>query len=258
MLVIRKEQIKVLSEGRAREFEDEMVLHLADFSPPLYKVIKEDSMREVVRFGFEQTEKYGFTLRGPIRLYLELMLLFGSHFDKDPQYPWAAGILFDKHSVSEMQRAEWLFEKILDYQEKVSGPDGINTRTALENLLTLSQKQLTFPPDDFEESIRWEMKRVFPQKAEYVGVEGLNALIRSGRAEAKKYELLEDRGEILMIFLKFAFGSGCADDLLYPWIGATLRDDKITDPKARAQRLEKKSVTWLEHVLGGSVGEVQV
>jgi hypothetical protein len=258
MLVIRKEQIKVLSEGRMREFEDEMVLHLADFSPPLYKVIKEDKMRDVVRFGFEQSEKYGFTLRGPMRLYLELMLLFGSHFDRDPQYPWAAAILFDKHSVSQMQRAEWLFEKILDYQEKVSGRDGINTRNALESLLTLAQNQLTFQPEDFEESLRWEMKRVFPQKADYVGREDLTALIRAGRAEAKKYELPDDRGEILMVVLKFMFGSGCADDLLYPWIGATLRDDKISDPKARVQRLEKKSVTWLEHVLGGSVGEVQV
>ena len=75
---IRSEQITALENAMARRFQDEMVAHLAEFSPPLFRVIKEDQMREAVRFGIQKAGQYGFTLRGPIRLYLELMLLFGS------------------------------------------------------------------------------------------------------------------------------------------------------------------------------------
>ena len=53
----------------------------------------------------------------------------------------------------------------------------------------------------------------------------------------------------LVIVLMLAFGHGCADDPLYPWIARTLQDEAITDPAARAKRLEKKALTWLEHVL---------
>ena len=133
MLVIRKEQIEILEGEMMKSFEDEMVEHLAEFSPALFKVIKDEQMREVVRFGIKRSdEEYGFTFRGPIRLYLELMLLFGSHFDSDPQYPWAIQIL--KTDAVQMDRAEQLHAKTLDYQEKVSGPDGVNTRKALEQL----------------------------------------------------------------------------------------------------------------------------
>jgi len=258
MLVIRKEQIDTLSQGLLKEFEDEMVEHLAQFSPPLYKVIKEDQTRKVVRFGFEKCDKYGFKLRGPMRLYLEMMLLFGSHFDSDPQYPWASEILFDKHSVSEMQRAEWLHEKIVDYQAKVSGAHGENTRKALETLADIGRKPLNLPESNYEESIRREMYRVFPQKFEYVGNKAIDELITAGRVEARKYDFPVTRGDTLMVVLKYAFGHGCADDLLYPWINRTLHDDKIVDSAARVERLEKKTLTWLDHVLQGSLGAEEI
>ena len=47
----------------------------------------------------------------------------------------------------------------------------------------------------------------------------------------------------------FAMGHGCGSDPLYPWIAQTLRDETLKDPDAKAIRLEKKALTWLEHVL---------
>ena len=93
MLVIRPEQMEVFKEAALRSFESEMVAHLAEFSPPLFKAIGEEQMRKAIQFGIDRAGSYGFDFRGPVRLYLELMLLFGSHFDTDPQYPWAAAIL---------------------------------------------------------------------------------------------------------------------------------------------------------------------
>jgi hypothetical protein len=258
MLVIRKEQLDVLTQSLMQGFEDEMVEHLAEFSPPLFKAIKEEQMRKVVRFGFEKCDKYGFTLRGPMRLYLEMMLLFGSHFDTDPQYPWAAEILFDRHSVAQMQRADWLYEKIVDYQEKVSGPNGENTQAALEKLSEMSRNPPILPAGEYEESVRREMRRCFAQKVDYIGKESVGNLIVEGKDAARKYEFPSTRGDTLMIALKFTFGHGCDDDPLYPWINRTLTDEKIVDPQARMERLEKKSATWLDHVLKGSLGEEEL
>ena len=92
------------------------------------------------------------------------------------------------------------------------------------------------------------MTQAFPQKAAHVGEAALKALIQEGRTEARNHRL-PIRGEALLATLKYGFGHGCTDDPLYPWILQTLKDEKITDPPARAERLEKKAMTWLETVL---------
>lgn len=249
-MIIRKAQIDKLNKFTMQAFEDEMIQHLAEFSPALFDVIKEDQLRVAVRHGIKKAEEYGFTFRGPIRLYLEMMLLFGSSFDTDPQYPWASEILNDQEFANaQMHRAEQLYEKIVDYQEKVSGEKAINTRKALEELLNLAQKEIKFSSNNTSEGIRQEMKRIFPQKAEYVGKEAMKALINQSGDVISKYKLPGIRAEVMMASLMFAFGHGCNADPLYPWIERTLNDKKIVDSAARAERLEKKAVTWLSHVL---------
>ena len=93
------------------------------------------------------------------------------------------------------------------------------------------------------------MHSAFPQKASYVGQGGLVKLIQEARTEARKYNFSSIRADALLVILKFAFGHGCTNDPLYPWMSQTLQDKKIVDPAARAKRLESKALTWLDHVL---------
>jgi hypothetical protein len=245
---IRPQQMEAFRQVRPQAFEDEMVAHLSQFSPPLFRVIKKDQMREVVQFGLLRARQHGFTLRGPIRLYLELMLLFGSHFDNDPQYPWANEVLADRNSIPEMERAERLHRKTSDYQEKVSGPDAVNTRKALKELSVLIKQPRTLSANSLGTDIKQEMNLVFPQKADYIGEEGLSSLIEEGIGEARRHQF-PLRGEALVVVLMFSFGHGCTHDPLYPWIARTLEDTRIVNPAARATRLEQKAVTWLNHVV---------
>ena len=224
-----------------------MVVHSREFTPPLCEVLGEAQLRVALRRALRRAHGYGFTYRGPLRLFLEMIFLYGSDFDTDPQYPWAAMILRSRED--QMTRAERLFSKVLDYQHKVLGPDGANTRQALENLLALARRPFECSAEHFVTEMMNQMTAVFPQKAAEVGEAGLSALIEEGSAVARKYRFPTVRGEALVVLLMFGFGHGCAEDPLYPWIAHTLKDDKITEPAARVDRLEKKAVTWLEHVL---------
>jgi len=212
-------------------------------------VIGDEQLRVALRQAMERADTYGFTNRGPIRLYIELMFLYGNDFDTDPQYPSLGKVL--NAPGDQMLRAEQIYEGILDYQEKVSGLDAANVRKALTALSVFAQKPVRFSPNNFVAEMLQEMTRVFPQKAAYIGEEGLTTLIHEGSAEARKYGFPTVRGETLMVVLMFAFGHGCSDDPLYPWISRTFKDERIVEPAARAKRLEKKAITWLDHVLGG-------
>jgi hypothetical protein len=249
MLVIRREQMEVFRAAALRSFEESMVTHLAGFSPPLFKAVGAEQLRIAIRLGMERAAGYGFDLRGPVRLYLELMLLFGSRFDTDPQYPWAAEILTNRDSGSQMQRAERLYERTMDYRRKVAGPADSYTLNALRRIRAFAVQSLSFPPDALVPTMLGEITQVYPEKAAYIGSEGLSALIRQGGDGARNQRFATPRGMALVVVLMLAFGHGCGADPLYPWIARTLRDERITDPDAKAKRLEKKALTWLDQVL---------
>ena len=249
MLILRKEQMEIFREAAMQRFENEMLQHLGEFSPSLFKTVGNEQMHKAVRFGITQAHNHGFTFRGPVQLYLELMLLFGSYFDTDPQYPWATEILTRQDSGSQMQRAEQLYQKAMDYNQKVSGPKNIYALDALRNIALMARQPLTVSANNFMPDMLQAMAFLYPQKAAYVGREGLEALIQKAMGGAKRQRFATVRGVVLVSVLMLAFGHGCAIDPLYPWIAKTFKDDTLTDPEARAKRLEKNALTWLDHVL---------
>lgn len=250
MLVVRAEQMNVFKEAALRSFKEEMLVHLSEFSPPLFKAVGEAQMRAAIDLGVSRAATYGFTFRGPVRFYLELMLLFGSYFDSDPQYPWAKEILIKKDVEPQMQRAELLYEKTMDYRQKVAGPDNIFTLNALKKSLMLAQMPFPLPSAsvEFSPAMLKLIAYVYPQKAAYNGGDGFEALINKGIGGAQRQQLSTVRGKALVIGLMLTFGHGCAMDPLYPWITSILQDETIADPEERVKRLEIEAVAWLKQL----------
>jgi hypothetical protein len=246
MLVIRSEQMTAFELAARGQFEEEMVVHSKNFSPRLCEILGDEKLRAALRSAINRAGTYGFTNRGPVRLFVEMMFLCGSAFDTDPQYPAVGKIL--RASGDQMQKAEQIHEGFLDYLERISGPGAANVRKALADLLVFARTPVTFS-SNFTESILEGIHRVFPLKAAYVGEVGLRALIEEATVEAQRYHFDAGRQRALLVVLKFAFGHGCTDDPLYPWISRTLSDDRIVSADRRAARLEKKAVTWLTHVV---------
>jgi hypothetical protein len=254
VLVISEQHMAALHRTAVVRFENEMVAHSLQFAPKLAKVIGEEQLRRAIRAATARAQRHGFTHRGPVRLFIEAMFLFGSAFDDDPQYPWARTLL--QADVEQMARAHRLYEKILDYQHKVSGPEGVNTREALRRLAQLSQRPPAPSHGSVEDGMMWELANVFPEKAAYAGKEALRGLAAEGIAAARKAGFETPRSQTVVAMLMYTFGHGCGDDLLYPWIARTLHDPRIADPAVRADRLERKALTWLSHVLAGQKADV--
>lgn len=249
MIILRKTQMEAFQKASSKSFEDAMVRHLQKFSPPHYKVIGEAGAREVIQLGIQRAQEYQWTFRGPVRFYIEMMFMFGSAFDTDPQLPWVRGILRNDHIRDQMERSEQLYEKTMDYLDKVGGPQGAYAKRALRSIRKRADEPLSFAPEVFEHDMLREMQRIYPEKYAYVGEEALRDLIRKGVECAESYSVGTGHGATLFVVLMFAVGHGFAEDPLFPWISTTLKNEKILDPEKRVQRLESKSITYLDHVL---------
>lgn len=246
MLQIRPEQMAALEQTAWRRFEDEMIVHSKAFSPRLCAVIGDAQLRVAVHTAIVRARGHGFTNRGPIRLFVELALLCGSAFDTDPQYAAAGAVL--REGGDQMQRAQRLHEGQRAYLDQVSGPGASNVHAALERLAVFARTPWQPYRHELGPGLLQAMHRLFPQRADYIGDEALAALIDEACAEALRHALPEPRGPMLIAVLMFSFGHGCTADPLYPWIERTLVDEHIANPVARTARLEKKSLTWLQHV----------
>jgi len=250
MIVIRSQQIQQLRNAALLHFEQLMVIHLNHYAEQHCKVIGEEMVREVVRLGINRAEEYGFTCRGPVRFYLELMFNLGSHFDTDPQYPWAADTLNDQKINDQMGRSEILYNRAMDYFTKVAGPDNLYAQQALHKIF-LSVQQLQPPLEllNVAQSIQTQLAQSYPQKYEYVGDEAFQKLIAEGVETSKAYQCGFPRGVYLVILLMITLGHGITDDPLYPWVKRTLKDPLISNSENRINRLEHKAITYLNHAI---------
>ncbi|KYF80685.1 hypothetical protein BE20_01015 [Sorangium cellulosum] len=246
MLKIKRDQLLAFEAKAQRSFEDEMVSHLRGFAPGRCEELDDEQLRAAVRDGIVRADGYGFTNRGPLRLFLECMLMFGAHFDTDPQYPAFAARLRAKGE--QMFRAQCIYDEIVEYQAVVLGKGGVNLRKALTALLALARSGGA-RVDDEGASMLSALTSSFPEKAAYVGRDGLRELIRRGRAGASGYGLQGARPETALVAAMFALGHGVARDWSYPTVQQALADVSVRETSASAARLESTLLSLVARTL---------
>jgi len=107
MLVIRKEQMAVLSDYMRQGFEDRMVRFLSAIFPERLAHIsdakaRETHLRELIGDGIRRAAKYGIELERDVADYLTLMVAVHRDFEDQEEMKWARSILdnqeFSGHS----------------------------------------------------------------------------------------------------------------------------------------------------------------
>lgn len=250
MIVISATQMTALKQHANLAFVTEMTTHLNEFCPQLCRTLSKERLKNIVSEGIVRARQYEFTYRGPIRLFLELMLIFGHGFDEDPQYPWAIKTLQRQDFLNQMFKAGRLEHLARDYIEKVQGVDNRTSFQALQKLEILSKRDdLIFSWIGLKRDVLHIMELIFPSKLDYIGTTAAEDIIQRAKSISDNFFGKEyPRAAAVLAMLKFAFGTRCEDDPFYPWIGTTLRDPRIIHPQARAVRLERKAITWLKAI----------
>jgi len=252
MWTIRQEQTEAFRQHHLQKFEDEMVEHLKKFSPQQCRVAGEPAVRQVIRMGIENGGKYGFTNRGPLRFYIELMFMFGSYFDTDPQYPWVNAVLNDAESVDQMVRADRLFNAMNEYLPEVPGPENKNYLQALRRLSETKIADLLRPNVSLEDSAFQGLLAVYPQTCEYLGERKARSIIQQSFTVASKHGLTSPKGMLLVVALTFFMGHGFPADHLCNWIARRLDEERFPDPAKRTEELYTKATQYVKHVLAES------
>jgi hypothetical protein len=83
-------------------------------------VLTDTGYQSLIALGRASAEKYGLSTREGFYVYIGLVFVLSSHFDRDPLHPWAAAILQDKSARDPGAKARRLhaaaMERLEQYQ----------------------------------------------------------------------------------------------------------------------------------------------
>jgi hypothetical protein len=175
--------------------------------------------------------------------------MFGSNFDTDPLLSWAAVILKSGDAVDQMRRAEELHARALDFSKTVAGPQHEYAKEAFRRARTIRYESLRLPPGDFESGCLSMLRAGYPQKYEYAGEAAARDMIQRAVTTAHSYQISTEQGVLVFVALMFAMGHGFAEDPLYPWVSGALKNQAISDPNKRVERVYSKTMTYLDQIL---------
>ncbi len=247
MLIISKKQIDAFKNIKGPSFEDSALGHLRGSFPKRCEILEESALRSIIKFGRNRANDYDFhTERGMI-LFIDLMFLFGSRFDEDPQLPWAEDILTHADTESEIERIENLNAEANACLDAVSGEDNQYIDEALRNIRNEPMYRLDLiHADDFEKFILSLLHRVFPTKYNYLKEDGVLRMIERGKEMATEHGMTTVRGTIIYIGLQFMLGTDFATDPQYPWVEDILNTEEVTSPALKAKNLYQASMDYLD------------
>jgi len=93
MLVIRTEQVDVLSASMRIKFEQRVIEHLRAVFPDKTKHLPDEKIHSVVRDSIRKAESYGVEYEDDIRRFIEYMVIYGTQLDVREQTQWVGDIL---------------------------------------------------------------------------------------------------------------------------------------------------------------------
>jgi hypothetical protein len=241
-MIIRDSQLQAFKDALQAKAATELVEHCREFAPRLFQAAGESGILQVVGLGLQRARAYGFEDRPQFRFYIDMMLVLGSEFDTDPQFPWAREILQDRLSMPHI-RGIALHSDISGYLDRVMGPQKEHVRQALDRFMGLPPDLLS-PGQRSIGNLRGWLRRLFPQKSEDVSDDQLAEIAAEAVQQSNEFRL--PVGDNILAGMMLTFGHGASHDPLYPWISSVLRDPRITSPEGRLQRLWAKLRVYAE------------
>lgn len=118
MLTIRKEQLAVFGPVGKKIFEDKVLAHLKKVFPEKYEALGEPKLRETIQYGTQRATSYRITSERDVCKYIDLMILYGRDFDKDPAHTWAQSILQNQAIRNPTAKIERLYKAAQKQENK--------------------------------------------------------------------------------------------------------------------------------------------
>lgn len=241
--------MNLLARSSREEFELRLLNHFARFYPHEVEQLGREQFLKLIGLGISRAAGYGFNQQREVGLFINLMLMLGCDFGRDPQLPWAQESLNDERLDDSFERIQRIFQRAVKYLGDCFGDDG---RYMARALIRARQYRLDNAPvsdgDELKSDILSVLETFCPQKFAVQGVEPMRALIDLAFESAEEHAIESNQGVAVYAILMFMLGCGFHHDPAYPWASRVLNERDL-DERVRVQNLYDAALTHTAAVL---------
>lgn len=245
-LRIRSEQLQALEPASREQFVRRAVAHLEEFFGEQLELLGPAHTRTLVEYGMKRCDRRGIESERDVLLWLTLMVVLGSDFDTDPQYPWVETSWGRLADADISARVDVVFDKAMRYADLVFGKQGEHLRSALERLDGMALTDLGDAlAGDLLGRAEGLARRLWPEKAQRIPPQALRQLAKQASLMARQWHMDTPEGRALFFGLVLVLGSGVDHDPQFPWVAAVVQDAAAEPGPQRVERLGDRTRTEL-------------
>ncbi len=205
MMELSDHQVEWLKGFSLTRDIDEVIAHCQEMFPSLVALQGKAHLRSYGERGVALAKEAGFTEKGSVCLFIEMMIILGVGFEHDPLHSWLTPDALDDSS-SQLEKSMARYEALKNYLDTVYGEKGVFFEESLQRLRHITINTLPVNPDSYPENVHALLRCLYPQRYDFIGYNTINTWLAFADGQMKNYEVTRAKHQAYMALIMFLFG----------------------------------------------------
>lgn len=223
MIEFSDNQVNILKSISTENYIGEIIEHCEIMFPLLISLYVKDDFRSCIQQSIVLAKKASYTQRGPVRLYIDMMIMLGSDFEKEPLFH--SFRIKDQKELPQIERSMNLYTLLNNYIVEVYGENGCFFKKSVEAFKGFRTKNYFVKISSGNEELHELLRGIYPQRYDFAGYDAVNNLISILDEACEKYKIKRLTHRLYLALIMFLFGCLFEQDLF--------RGRYITEPLMR-------------------------
>ena len=197
-------QVLLLEELSLANYISEITEHCRIIFPGLMPLFDRESLRKYFSHVINLAKQSDYTQRGPVRLYIDMTIMFGVRFEYDPLYRWLNNNI--DHALPQLEKSMANYLLVDQYTSAICGMDCVFFDESHANFQSLSINSLPSHVIDGGKKLHELLMRIYPQRYKIVGENAIDKLIALSDIHSKNYDMKNESDKTYLIVIMFLFG----------------------------------------------------
>ncbi|CQH07443.1 hypothetical protein [Yersinia mollaretii] len=206
MMAFSEGQLELLKTLSFKGYVSEVVSHCELMYPALVSLQGQERFSLHIEKAIALAKKTGFTQRGPVRFYIDMMILLGSNFEHDPQHQWAE---FNKinSASSQLEKSISMYNILEQYIGAIYGESNCFFEQSLVRLRNLDVSHISDNKKNYRDNTHELLNYIHPQRYNLLGNGAVDALIYFSDENTPTNVTIKPNHKSYTVLIRFLLGS---------------------------------------------------
>ncbi|WP_275360824.1 hypothetical protein [Xenorhabdus bovienii] len=241
-----EDQWNMLKKHSFNAYIDELVAHCNESYPYLEIKLGKDELRKALKDAVEKAKNDGFDQRGAVQFYIDMLILFGTEFQTDPQYTWIKTNLDNHSHLGQLEKTSLLYHEVTRYFNEVHGEQDKHLKTSILKFQNINIERLNVQWNTYESNVDALLKSLYPQKHQYIKQNDIKKLIQFGVEKSDQYGIKNSNCSAFLTLIMFLLGHKFDQDVFLSHLNMRLFKQYYSDIDSLIIEMEKKTKDYFK------------